>query len=306
MSFLVLDIETIPDPNIWQPPVEEVEIPRLKVKDAPTKGDMKFLALALEAVANKKPIHPSDIEKAQEIAEFANDETANGILKPLVPLPEKKDPIAPIPAHRPIVIGCLFLDKDLNTKKIGVVGTGELHGNEHQLLSEWADFMAREKPAIIDWNGRSFDMPVLTMRCFRHGIPLRWYYSERNYRYRYSDEMHVDLMDVMTDYGAANRMGFKLDAVAKSIGLPGKYGVDGSMVNEMYKAGKISEIETYCMTDVIQTGFVFLRWFFLKGRVELDAYREKSAQLLQTCRNDERFKEFCSLIDENTLLLKGT
>jgi len=242
-SYLVLDIETVPDPDMW-PPAE---------------------------------IEPSTDEK-------------------------KKDLIAPPHSQRPVAIGCLWLDREFFVKRIGCIGASKHGDNERAILTDWNEFMAKEKPAVVTWNGRSFDMPVLTLRSFKWGIPQRWY--DKDYRYRYNDERHLDLMDVMNDYGSAGRGGFKLDIIAKMIGLPGKYGVNGSQVARMYAEGQIAEIERYCLTDIVQTAFVLHRFMLIRGRINIENYRKAVNNLLETVKADKKFQEFSDLIKEKNLLLE--
>ena len=245
MSYLVTDIETVPDLELWTPPSPE-EI----------QADQKAKAL-----------------------------------------------VAPPQAQKPIVIGCLWLDDNFNTKKIGVIGAGKSL-SEKELLTAWNEFMEKEKPTLITWNGRSFDIPVLVLRSFRNGVPLGWYFNHRNYRYRYSDEKHADLLDIMSEYGAVNKKGFKLDSIAKAIGLPGKYGVDGSMVTSLYMEERIEEIRTYCTTDVIQTAFVFLRWIYAKGKINIETLQRSGQGIIEEAEKTQGLQPFLKLIDRKILLLQ--
>ena len=44
---------------------------------------------------------------------------------------------------------------------------------------------------------------MLALRSMRHGLSWPWYYRDRDYRYRYSEEGHLDLCDFLSDHGAA-------------------------------------------------------------------------------------------------------
>jgi predicted PolB exonuclease-like 3'-5' exonuclease len=121
--------------------------------------------------------------------------------------------------------------------------------------------MTLNPATLVTWNGRTFDLPVLSARALHLGVPWGWYYDERNIRYRYSSDGHDDLMDFLSDFGAARPM--KLGDVARLIGLPGKTDMDGSKVEGIAAEGKSSanegKIAAYCLQDAVQTALVFLR-----------------------------------------------
>ena len=313
-TYAIIDIETIPDRKLWNP---EVEIEKIRLKDgkAPTKGEMEFLKVALEKISKSEPLHRDDLEKVLDITVRNDGEDviseATLAIKALVDkLPKEKTQIAPTYAQCPIVIGILWIGEDLSIKKLGSICASQHPNpdgkgyNEKKLLSAWSDFIQDKAPIIVDWNGRGFDLPALALRSFRHGVPMGWYYNKsRDYRYRYSDEPHLDLFDYLSDFGSVNKTGFKLDNFAKSIGLPGKYGVDGSMVESMYFEGKIADIEKYCLTDVIQTAFVMYRHFYIRTKITLEAYQLGVTTLLDQISKDGRFGDFLRLVDDKTLLL---
>lgn len=310
MSYVVTDIETVPDYDLWQP--EPVTPARIKADKEATKGERVFFDLFLtEWRKPEKRIHQLDIEKAIDVIEKLDPASLTAwkvdktkMTEQLSALVEKeKSPIAPHYAQSPIVIGMVWFDNDLTIKKIGCFSETKYGRDEKKILGAWSEWMAREKPVIVDWNGRGFDLPVLCLRAFRHGVNMGWYYQQTDYRYRYSDKMHADLMDTMTEFGAVNRAGFRLDKIARAIGLPGKYGVDGSMVEKMYQDGKLVDIETYCMTDAIQTAFVYLRQLLVKGQISLETYQKRAETLIVHVGTESRFTEFISLIDQDTLLL---
>jgi hypothetical protein len=200
-------------------------------------------------------------------------------------------PFPPAWAHRIVVIGCLWLDHGYRLKRLGVVGDpaggeGSPDQRERTLLEDFSRFVGRARPVLVTYNGRSFDLPVIALRSLCHGISLGWYYRERNVRYRYSEEGHLDLCDWLADHGAT-RSG-SLDAVARLIGLPGKVGVDGSQVEGLYKAGQLAEIQRYCLADVAQTALLFLRFRLLQGVLRPDLYQEATGALLDALAADGR------------------
>ena len=209
-------------------------------------------------------------------------------------------PFPPLFAHRPIVLGVLWLDENYEFKRLGVVGENK---DEAGALADFATFVERERPHVVTYNGRAFDLPIIALRCMSHGIPLRFYYQDRDYRYRYSEEGHLDLADALADFGAARSTG-GLDAMARLIGLPGKVGVDGSQVEGLYNAGQLELIKNYCLSDVAQTAFLLLRFRLLQGALAPDRYRAVATALLDHFTADPRLAFLTTRIDRPRLLLQ--
>lgn len=217
---------------------------------------------------------------------------------PEVPIGEER-PFALPYAHRPVVIGLAWLDGEFALKRLGVVGHDD---DEASMLADFSQFVESNRPDLITWNGRNFDLPVIALRCLRHGIGLRWFYQGRGYRYRYSSKGHLDLCDVFSEHGAARHL--KLNAVARLIGLPGKIGVSGSQVEGLYRAGQLETIRNYCLSDVVQTAFVFLRYRLLSGQFGEDEYRRVATALYEKLASEARLAEMMSAIDRKRLLLE--
>ena len=109
----------------------------------------------------------------------------------------------------------------------------------------------------------------------RHGVNAHRYWeageSDRDFRYnnylsRYHWR-HIDLMDVLSGYGASGRA--SLDLAAQLVGLPGKLGIGGAEVWPAYRRGELAAIREYCETDVLNTYLIYLRFQLVRG--ELDA-----------------------------------
>lgn len=138
----------------------------------------------------------------------------------------------------------------------------------------WQGWQHYGRPSFVTFNGRGYDLPVLELAAFRYGISVpAWFNVEaRSYeqsRNRYNIDAHIDLMDLVSNFGTMRVIG-GLNLLANLIGKPGKTGIDGSMVQDMYDAGKADEINDYCRCDVLDTYFVFLRSRVLLGKLQLD------------------------------------
>jgi 3'-5' exonuclease len=48
---------------------------------------------------------------------------------------------------------------------------GDLASTEEQFFREFWRRFERDKPRVVTWNGRGFDLPVLVQRAFIYGIP---------------------------------------------------------------------------------------------------------------------------------------
>ena len=268
-EYLILDIETIPDTERWTraEPIDSGP-PRSKERNHPT---------ARVPLAGARP------------------ETPHG--EPAFP---------PTWAHRIIVIGCLWLDHSYRLKRFGTIGdkdpapTGTLDERERHLLEDFSRFVGRARPVLVTYNGRSFDLSVIVMRSLCHAISLPWYYRDRDIRYRYSAEGHLDLCDWLADHGAI-RAG-KLDQIARLIGLPGKVGVDGSQVEGLFRAGKLEAIQSYCLADVAQTALLFLRFRLLQGGMGPDKFKARAGALLDALGKDTRVADVVSTVDRTHLL----
>jgi 3'-5' exonuclease len=235
-----------------------------------------------------------DIETVPDDSRWARPEAPHGV----------EAPFPPTWAHRVIVVGCLWLDADYRLRRLGVIDSGpptpDADTAEAQLLESFSRFVGRQRPALVTYNGRAFDLPVIALRSLCHGVPLAWYYQERGVRYRYSEEGHIDLCDWLADHGAT-RSG-SLDAIARLCGLPGKVGVDGSQVAGLHQTGQLAAIQRYCLADVAQTAFVFLRFRLLQGQLAAAAYREATTALWAELERDGRVDDVLAGIDRERLL----
>jgi len=208
-------------------------------------------------------------------------------------------PFPPLTVHKPIVLGVLWLDEHYAFKRLGVIGEDK---DEPAMLTDFTQFADTYRPHLVTYNGRGFDLPVLALRCLRHGLPMRFFFEDKDYRYRFSDAGHVDLYDFLSEHGAA-KVG-SLDAVARVVGLPGKVGVDGSQVEGLYNAGQLDAIKNYCLSDVAQTAFLFLRYRLLQGVLDPDRYRAAARGLFDALSADGRVQPVLDKIDRPRLLLE--
>ena len=120
------------------------------------------------------------------------------------------------------------------------------------------------KLKMITFNGRGFDLPLMELAAFRYRITCGSEYFARS-RDRYRSN-HIDLLDWLSNVGATRLPG-GLNLLSKILGKPGKMDVAGDQVYEMHRAGRLQEINDYCMFDTLDTYFVFLRTRVMTGEI---------------------------------------
>jgi len=273
MIFRVLDIETIPDPSVWTPGEDQYKlVPGLggnlsPKPHVPIKGSL--LGEAIQVVEGYPHACVSKVEQ-----------------------------FPPPQAHRVVAVAWVDVVMDIDPefpryRLVDGYSTSQWATDSDPWISDLADEIeqgilgafGREMKKqsginLVTWNGRGFDLPVLSMRSLKHGIPFGWYYENRGMRYRYSDEGHIDLMDYLGDYGAARNM--KLTDMAHLIGLPGKTDMTGASVNDVVKStrgiptaearAKMDSVGRYCLQDAIQTALILLRSRYHLGKIDKDEY----------------------------------
>ncbi len=158
---------------------------------------------------------------------------------------------------------------------------GDLNSSEEDLVKGFFSFLKKQPPRIVSFNGKNFDLPVLKYRAIKYGITAPWLYKMgdkwNNYNQKYSLDWHCDLIDAFSDFGASARV--KMNELCAVFALPGKLGIDGSMVTEYYDAKRLREIRDYCETDVINTYLLYLHYQHHTGNLSTENFLEAQEDL---------------------------
>jgi 3'-5' exonuclease len=181
----------------------------------------------------------------------------------------------------PISLVIAKLGKDLALQDL--VSLDEEESRPHEIASRfWEGWRRYNRPQLVSFNGRGFDMPLLELCAFRYGIQIPDWFAEdaRSFeqpRNRYNLSAHLDLHEWLTNNGAS-RFNGGLSLAANLIGKPGKIDVAGHMVQDLWDSGKKAEIHDYCRGDVLDTYFVFLRSRVVAGDISLQREQDLIAQ----------------------------
>lgn len=206
--------------------------------------------------------------------------------------------------HKVVSISILIADikhiGDCEYYKINKIGTiSNIDKTEKEMVEVFFNYISKNIPRIVDYNGRTFDLPVMKYRAMKYGIGVKNLFKSgdkwNNYSSKYSLDWHCDLLDALSDFGSSAKC--KMNEVCSILGIPGKIGVDGSKVAEMFDSGLLKDIDNYCETDVLNTYLVYLNYMLLNGSVNYDNFIKMNKELkdYMISKNLPHFNEF---IDE--------
>jgi predicted PolB exonuclease-like 3'-5' exonuclease len=201
-------------------------------------------------------------------------EPAAAIERYRLELREKYDSdFIPYTFHVPVSVAVGKIAADYRLMDISVLDEGQYR--PHVLTEHfWRGWNQYRRPTLVSFNGRTFDLPLLELAAFRYGISVAGWFnvtakSFEQFRNRYNLDAHIDLQEILTNFGSTRFTG-GLNLAANLLGKPGKMDVQGHMVQDLYDQGRWDVINDYCRCDLLDTYFVFLRTRVLFGVLSLD------------------------------------
>lgn len=265
---------------------------------------MQHLVLDIETVADKELIaelYYPDISSVDEAFLKFCQEEAKKQDKPIAEI------FVPSTLQMPISIVCFRLDSKYSLDTIWIISRSE-HSRQRMAEIFWAGinklYSQDQNLKYIHFNGRGFDLPILEHEAFKYSLSCEPYFGDTRYgpRDRYGNST-LDLMDWFTSKGSYRLTG-GLNLLSKKIGLPGKIDTNGQMVSDLYDQGKLKEIDAYCLCDVVQTYFVFLRMLVIQGQItsqKENNLREDAIEkiLADKISNQIEIKKFVDLLTSN-------
>lgn len=191
---------------------------------------------------------------------------------------EKNSTFLPLPYHRLVTLSAVIADEFGRFIKVGDFGEGA--DDEESIIRHFFRFVEDKNPKMVSFNGRGFDMPMLLIRAMKYNISFPAWFDQNNpmlnktkwenYRQRFAETFHTDLLDSMGSFGAVRNL--KLDTLCTMAGIPGKYDVSGDQVLDLYYDDKLELIKEYCQSDVLNTYWLYLKYELLRGDLTLDDY----------------------------------
>ncbi|MFO0807129.1 MAG: 3'-5' exonuclease [Gemmataceae bacterium] len=182
----------------------------------------------------------------------------------------------PVSFQVPIAVAVVRVGNDFSLEQVACLDAPQFRPREI-VRKFWLGVDRYTKAKLVTFNGRGFDMPMLELAAFRHGLSLRDYCQKSRNRFGGN---HIDLLDWLTNFGAC-RLAGGLNLLSKMLGKPGKMEVAGDQVYRMFLDGRIQEINDYCLCDTLDTYFVFLRTRVMTGDISPD----QETDLVQQARD---------------------
>lgn len=181
----------------------------------------------------------SDSDALARVAPPRNDGEAFSFPKPLY--------------HRVVEVAVCVVTSEGKVETLKPLGPA---ADERTLLQAfWGGFGRHGGTRLVTYNGRKFDVPVLVQRALASGVsPAPIYTGDYRQRFRGS---HLDLMEILSDYGSS--LALSQHEMATMLGVPGKLGVDGGDVRQLWADGKTDDIAAYCTSDVATLTLGFAR-----------------------------------------------
>jgi 3'-5' exonuclease len=200
-------------------------------------SDVKYLIFDIETVGDgdliRKVRYPDeDLTPREAISRYRKqllEETGKDVL--------------PLTFVLPVSVAIAKVASDYRLLELTVLDSPQFRPQEI-VRRFWQGWQHYQRPTLVTFNGRGYDVPVLEVAAFRFGISI----------------------PAWLNFGSF-RMNGGLNLLAHLIDKPGKAGIDGSQVQDLYHEGHVDRINDYCRCDVLDTYFVFLRSRVLLGKL---------------------------------------
>lgn len=127
--------------------------------------------------------------------------------------------------------------------------------NEIEMLKSFWNIAAMID-RFVTFNGRNFDAPFLMLRSALHKIkPAKNIVGKR-----FDASLHIDLLEQFTYFGLTRK--FNLDFYCHAFGIksPKTKEISGMEVKNLYEAGRLKDIATYCGEDIKATYELYQIW----------------------------------------------
>ena len=155
-------------------------------------------------------------------------------------------------------IGFLLEGKEAMARFFGDKEKGADYATERELVEGFVQLCQKQRVHRFGtFNGGHFDWPVLLNRCAILGIPVPSTMYRAAIEYRYRPDLHMDVMDLVTLFGAGTR--WSLDTYALAY-LGEQKASDGAQVRRMWETHEYDKLREYAAKDADITWRIYQKW----------------------------------------------
>lgn len=154
--------------------------------------------------------------------------------------------------------------------------------DECALIERFLNGIGKKQPQLVGFNSHDSDLPILLQRGVVTGVHTPSFSKRPNKPWEgldyfsRSSEAHLDIRAILASWGKGSP---SLHELAVSCGVPGKLGVDGNQVLDLWKAKKFREIVDYNEWDALTTYLVWLRMAHFSGLFNEEEYLNEQSML---------------------------
>lgn len=186
--------------------------------------------------------------------------------------PEAFAALSPPLAHV-VCVGILDLDRDRELAVFDVEALAtdyvapnvEGHVGERGVLTRVSEVLGKAS-RIVTFNGRGFDLPTLIHRSIANGVRPAPKIVAAAREYRYKPNLHIDVRDQFTFFGAASAGTLRAFALGYGLADPKAEG-SGAGVSDLVAAHDAEKLTRYCLGDCRTTAALYRRWLDAVGMV---------------------------------------
>jgi len=171
---------------------------------------------------------------------------------------------------------------EVTLKLISLPGLDVSEQAEGEIIRQFLEAVGKQRAQIVGFNSSYADLPILYQRALANRVSAPTFchrpdkpWEGVDYFNRYSD-FSIDLKELVGGYGKAMP---SLHELASSLGIPGKMGIDGADVIDLWRSGDIRKIVEYNQFDALSTYLVWLRTAYFSGMLKEDEFVQEEHTL---------------------------
>ncbi len=200
--------------------------------------------------------------------------------------PEDPRPYLKTVMCRIVSIAAVVRKRVRSEVKLDLISLPGLHDGEQpegKIIRKFLEAVGNLGAQLVGFNSSNADLPILFQRALANRVtaPTFCHRPEKpwegaDYFSRASD-YNIDLKNELGGFGKAAP---SLNELAAALGIPGKMGINGADVVELWRTGEFRSIVEYNQFDALSTYLVWLRSAYFSGRLTEDAFVHEE-QLLE-------------------------